>query len=63
MTKDITVTFTLDVEQNTLKIQATNGNVNNLQLISFIEVLKNKILNKKFMTTSDGSYIEEKFTL
>jgi len=63
MKNDITLTFSFDSDDNTLKVQATNNAVTQYQLDKFFRVVIDKMLHNEFMNDDDGSYLEETFII
>lgn len=63
MSKNITITFTLDKKDWKLKVQATNESITKNEFIYLLEDLVKKVKNGEFMNGSQGDYIEETFDL
>jgi hypothetical protein len=60
---DITLSFTFNPKDSTLKVQATNNNVTPYQLDFYLHTLIDKILHGEFMTEDAGDYMEETFKI
>lgn len=64
MIKDITITFTLDTDNNTLRVQATNSDMNKIELMAALEEFRYQVRKGDFhVSESGGSYAEETYKL
>lgn len=66
MIKDITITLTLDDKSGDFKVQATSSNLNAREIVDMLDVLANKIEDRKFMSLAElrsGTYDEEAFNI